>query len=291
MPFAAFRERAEEVIAGKQSETTRAAYTFELGRWLAWCEEKGLDPADVPIRSAVAYRAHLTSRMADVSARRALAALSSVYAGLGVEKNAFHPRHTAWPPAPREGRTQVVDDDVADAMITAAEERAAWRDHAILRVLYDTGLRRASVATLRRRALRRRKNGAGGEIKAVVKGGHEVDVELPAVTLASVERWLSVAPPGPFLFSHTDRPPHPSNINRVVVRWAKAVGVEDRVHPHRFRAAFITTAYDEDIPEARIQAAAHHSDRKMTQRYDRGRRATGVVDAVAAARERRRRGR
>lgn len=52
------------------------------------------------------------------------------------------------------------------------------------------------------------------------------------------------------------------------------------MHPHQFRATFITEALDAGVPLHEVQAAVHHADPRTTQRYDRGARGAGVTAAL-----------
>lgn len=79
-----------------------------------------------------------------------------------------------------------------------------------------------------------------------------------------------------------DRHIHVATINKVVRCYGEAVGAPD-VHPHCFRAAFVTAAFDVAEPHE-VQGAAHHADLRTTLGYDRGRRGERVAEAVAEKR-------
>jgi integrase len=220
-----------------------------------------------------------------------LAALSSTYGGLvklggGITVNPFHSSVLPWPAAPVGGKTLAVEEDDAEAMIAVCAEdstSAGLRDAAILRLLYDTGLRRASVAGLLRVGIR--KEGSRTLLRVVVKGGQEADVALPDVTVTALQAWLKVAPKSVYVFpARKDKSLHANIINQIVADRAREAGC-DHVAPHSFRARFITSSYDAGLPEYEIQAAVHHADPKITRAYDRRARGLGVADAVATARK------
>jgi integrase len=125
--------------------------------------------------------------------------------------------------------------------------------------------------------------GSGGE--------EQKEAALPTETAAAVSAWLEVAPQSQWVFparrgrGHIDL----STINKAVTRRAKEVGAV-HVHPHRFRAAFITSAFDRGSHWRDIQASVHHEDPRSTQRYDRGQRGGGVAEAVMEYRNKKKAG-
>lgn len=285
-----FTQTAQTLIAAKGSPHTRRAYTADLDRWLAFCRAAGITPTQPPLLVAAAFRDHLQATLSVASTRRVLSCLSGIYAKLLAQKivpaNPFHPAFLSWPPTSNLGKTVAVTQEDARALIAAAERdpnpELAARDTAILRLLYDTGLRRSSVASIPRAGVvvREEEGAKRMFVRTVAKGAHEVEVPLPAVTARAVLRWLKLSS-GNFLFPGTQgHALHVSTINQIVKERAEQAGAEG-VHPHCFRAAFVTAAYDAHADEHDIQASVHHHDPKMTRRYDRGKRGSDVADLVA----------
>lgn len=278
----AFERAAQAVIAAKRSPHTKSAYTQDLGLWLTFCDEEGVDPSMATLEDSTAFRDELVLEGAKATVIRRLAAMSSVYRalhkGAAVRSNPFHPAMLAWPTGNMLPKTRLVTDEHALAMIdhAMADKRAeiGVRDAAILRLLYDTGLRRVSVAQIERKTY------VDGCIQAVVKGSKEVELELPQTCRAAIDRWLAVAPSSDHLFPGYDGSHlNVATINKIVKLRARAIGAP-HVHPHSFRAAFVTAAYDAGLPEHEIQASVHHSDPKTTRRYDRKVRGRAVASAV-----------
>lgn len=280
----AFENAALALIAAKRSPHTRAAYRRDLRRWLEFCVAELVDPVSPPLDATALFRDHLTATLSNESARRVIAAMSAVYRGLlrggAVRANPFHPAVLAWPPATAIPKTRMVEDDVAVAMVTHALEDTdrsrGLRDAAILRLLYDTGLRRSSVAQI----VRAKYRSNPGSVETVVKGGKEAELVLPASSVELVNKWLEVAPASPYLFPGRRGAINGATINNIVKRRAAAVGAT-HVHPHSFRAAFITAGYDAGLPERDIQASAHHADPATTRRYDRHARGRTVATKVS----------
>ena len=273
-----FEQAAHAVIGAMRSPHTRAAYAADLARWIAFARVADFDPASATLMDATSFRDLQLGERSAASAHRTIAALSSVYGKLLrasmqtgqriVAANPFHPAMLGWPVQPREGKTQAVDDLAARRMIAAAEQAGDLRAVAVLRMLWETGLRRASVAAIRPELL------TGGRLLTQIKGGKEAAVVVPPAALAALRA----------LFAAGGKMPTVSGINRIVTLYAQRARAEG-VTPHGFRAAFVTAAYDAGVPEYEIQAAVHHADPATTRRYDRGARGGAVAATVAARRD------
>jgi len=288
-----FQSAVDALINAKGSKNTRDAYRADFRRWAEFCNVFGIPPMAPTLEATTAFREHLKASMMPASAQRVLAALSHIYGVMfargGARGNPFNPKVLDWPVVPNIGKTPAVAAEIAEVMIRNAEQDPnrprGLRDAAILHLLYDRGLRRSSVGSIARRSLRV----IDGRLFASVfiKGGRQVDVDLPESTAQAVRAWLTVAPESPHLFpGRSGRSINLTTINKLVTTRAAQVGAEG-VSPHWFRAAFITSAYDLGLNEREIQAAAHHEDSKTTRRYDRGARGERVADAIAELRGKR----
>lgn len=288
-----FKQAALAFVASRSSPRTREAYRRDLAEWLEYCAEAGVCPSSPTLDLATSYRDAVSGKLATASLRRKLAVLSAVYRA-AVERqppaatwNPFATRSLPRPAAPRFGKTEAAPEDLAAKMLEAASadaSREGARDAAVLSVLYATGLRRVSVASLRRENVFRR----SGMLVArtLIKGGEEVEVEIPAPYDNAVSKWyaLGAKDGSAWLFPGRDkaRPMSLQMVNKIVAAWAFRVGgAEARVHPHCFRVSFVTGLYDAGANERDIQAAVHHKDPRSTQRYDRGRRGSGAAGMLA----------
>lgn len=284
-----FEQAASQLIAAKKSPHTRAAYTADVDRWIEFCHAMRGDPMRPSLVLATAFREHLTASGSIATTRRRLAAISFIYRELRkhqvVETNPFHPSVLPWPALSRIGKTPIVKDEVVRRMMesAASDDMYGLRDTALLRLLYDCGLRRASAISLTRQNLRQQEGNT--YIRVVVKGGTEREVRLPARTAETLQRWIAAAPPSPYVFPGArGGPMNLASVNKIVRKRGKEAG-DDDVHPHRFRASFITAAYDAGIPERDIQESVHHADARTTRLYDRHQRGTEVPDRVASLRD------
>jgi site-specific recombinase XerD len=300
-----FIRAAQAHADSRKSRGTRYLYKLDLGRWLAWCSRNRVDPAAPTLRAAVAFRDSLEDEQSPQSIRRILTALSSMYAH-AIEFEPDRPRATCNPfkpaalPRPTQfqySQTEALSDEDAEKVIAAVADDGSpigIRDLAILLLLYETGLRVSSIAAMKMSDLFQR----GGDLLArvIVKGGKVVEVPVPARTRAALERWLSVRDEGLAVTSESSKFVFPSvrsrghittkAVNGRLAAYGKLAEVE-HVHPHRFRASFVTSALDAGEPLHEVQAAVHHTDPKTTLRYDRGRRGTGVAGSVAEFRKER----
>jgi site-specific recombinase XerD len=295
---ARFLDAASAFVASRSSPNTREAYRRDLDAWLDFCAEQDANPAAPTLALATAYRDSLLKSLSTESLRRKLAVLSAVYRGaLEQEKpaatwNPFSVRALPRPAGSRYGRTEAAPEDVAQAMLDAARADTTdtgARDAAVLALLYATGLRRVSVASIRRENVFRR--GDVLVVRTAIKGGEEVEVEVPTPYSLDVQRWYKVSAElgkSVWLFPGRDPREHLSlqMLNKVVNFWAAAVGAEG-IHPHCFRVSFVTGLYDAGAHERDIQAAVHHRDPRSTQRYDRGRRGSGATELLAEHRRKR----
>jgi len=203
----AFKAVAASHIASRSSKHTKGAYRTDFDQWVAHCALVGVDPCDPPEGAAAFYRDKL--REGDdrnepskaLTIRRKLASLSSIYAKAKAAKvptvtwNPFDPDTLDWPPSSSYSKTLAVSDSDVLKVIAAAEAdsgKAGARDAAVLWLLYETGLRRASVAGVRRENLIEID---GVRIaRVVIKGGEEEEVELAERTAVAIDRWLALAP-------------------------------------------------------------------------------------------------
>lgn len=164
------------------------------------------------------------------------------------------------------------------------------RDRAILRTLFDLGLRRAEVAALDLADL----DLAAGRLLVLGKGRTEkVPLSLPAETVAVLRGWLAARgeAPGPLFFgldrARNGRPGRRltgSGIWRIVRARGAAVGLV--VRPHGLRHLAVTTALDVSGGDIRAVARfSRHRDLRTVTRYDDNRADLGgeIARRVAAA--------
>jgi integrase/recombinase XerC len=162
---------------------------------------------------------------------------------------------------------------------------ARSRDTALVRLLFDLGLRRAEAVGLDLADV----DLAGGCVWVRGKGRSErARLTLPGPTRAALEGWLADRgeAPGP-LFVALDRGHRGhrltgSAVYNIVRRLGEAAGL--RARPHGLRHAAITAALDATGGNVRaVQKFSRHRDVRVLQRYDDNRQdlAGGVAARVA----------
>lgn len=285
----AFERAARTFIASRSSPGTRRLYKSDLERWLSHCAQTNTNPNAPELESAVEFRDSLKGAdgkpLAALTVRRILSALSAMYeaATLVTTRNLFKsskvlPR----PPATTYAGTEAVPVETARAILNRTKvdtSREGRRDLAVLELLYGTGMRRATVATMQRCDLFERDGVRMLEMRQ--KGNKLLEVEVSGDAAAALDAWLDVAPESSYVFPsyRGDGTIWPATINKIVHDRAIAAGFKG-VHPHQFRAAYATNAIDAGVPITDVSANLGHSSIVVTQRYDRGKRGRGVSAAV-----------
>ncbi len=278
-----FERAARAHIASRGSSGTRELYGADLKRWMEFCNNHGYDLETPTLAAATEYRDELLKTFADLTVRRILSALSSMYDAAGIFSPFKSAKHLQRPQADQIGITKEFTDDEARKLIAAADDehtRLGMRDAAVMQILYDTGLRISPVVKMKRSQLFDRDGQRVLTTKVKKKG--RVEQVLPSTSMDRLDKWLGLVADSDYVFPATRGrgPVTRSAISKRMVIYGKRVGIEE-AHPHRFRVTYITAALDAGLPLNEVQAAVHHSDPKTTQRYDRGVRGAGVAEAVA----------
>lgn len=146
------------------------------------------------------------------------------------------------------------------------------RDTALLAVLYGTGLRRAELAALELRHLRR----DGPLLLVYGKGGKPREVFIDGDALAALDQWLALrgAADGalfcPVLKSGkvVVRRMTPEAVHRALRRAALRSGV-DAFTPHDLRRSYISHQLDAGTDIKTVRDLVGHADMNTTARYDR----------------------
>jgi len=291
-----FEKAARAHANSRASKGTRYLYNMDLDNWLDHCAQLGVDPSSPTLEAATEWRSKLEEKHAPQTVRRTLSALSSMYAfAIEFEPsdpkascNPFRPRALPRPSAFLYSQTEALSDIEARRVIVEAEKENSdfgVRDVALLRLMYEIGMRVSSAVSLKTSSLFTRDGALFARI--FVKGGKIREVALPATVTAALEKWAARrGPASVYVFPDRTGKSHmvTNAVNKRLTLYGKRAGVE-HVHPHRFRASYITSALDAGLALHEVQASVHHEDPKTTLRYDRGKRGTGVSDAVAKFRK------
>jgi integrase/recombinase XerC len=269
-------------LAGRSPATLRA-YQQDLNDFAAFASEGSADAAAGLLLArgpgpanelALHYKAGLMKRgLAAATVNRRLAALRSLVKlartlglvgwALEVEGLRSEPyRDTRGPGTDGYRRLLAQLGDRTDAR--------SVRDRAVVRCLYDLGLRRAEVCRLDLADF----DQAGPALLVLGKGRAEkARLTLPPATGAAVAGWLAARPAtdSPALFVRVDRPGggrlDGSTVYRIVRGLGERGGV--RARPHGLRHSSITRVLDLSGGDIRAaQRFSRHRDVRVLERYD-----------------------
>lgn len=261
----------------QRSEHTAAAYGRDLREWLAFCNERDLDPLTATMGHGDAYGRWL-ERSRGLSARsaaRKLAAVSSWYTYLvkagALDANRF--RDANRPETNRkESKTVGLTESEAWALNRAAQNdhgRQRVRTAAIVALMLSVGPRVAEVVSLTLDSL-------GWErgmrtVCIVGKGGKMRTRQLPEEAGQAIDAYLAVRgdAPGPLFLTSKGKALTTDYISELVTRLAREAGLHkpERVHPHTLRHTFATLAHERGASPREIQDALGHSSIETTEIY------------------------
>ncbi len=291
-------ELLETWLAGKDAKTVRA-YRGDLEAFAKWAGVPTLEGAletflGLPAASANAaglrYRgALLEAGLAAATVNRRLAALRSAVALARLVGRVSWTLEVSGVEAAPYRDTRGCGVDGYRAMVRTLEARGdvhAMRDRAVLRLLFDVGLRRAEVVGLDVAHF----DASAGTLSVLGKKRRARElVTVPAPTRAALEAWLQVrGMDAGALFRNFDRAGKGDRLTgrsvaRLVAAASEAAGI-GLVRPHGLRHAAITHALDATGGDVRrVQKFSRHRDLRTLTVYDDNRQDfAGEVAALVA---------
>ncbi len=274
----------EFFFAKVRSAHTRRAYLRSVKRFLAWCEERGIELKQVSPADVGQFMDSLN--LAVASKKQSLAAIRHFFDGL-VTRHAVMLNPAASVRGERysvvEGKTPEITVKQARSLLKSIDttDVIGLRDKAIISILIYTAARVGAVAKLRVRDLYDSgdqyclhfddKGGKSREIpvrhdlqtllfdylqRADLQLGH--DTVRPIFTTA-IRKTKEL----------TMRPMTAGDIGRMVKRRMAACGLPRRLSPHSFRVTTITDLLEQGVPLEDVQNLAGHADPRTTRLYDR----------------------
>lgn len=289
-PLAALAALPEEEVwlAKQKSPRTRRAYRLDVAHFMrALRIETAEQLRQVDHRAVIAWERmqREDEGAAPSTVRRRLAALSSLFKHLVTHGAASrNPVADVTRPAINrdEGSTAAFSRAEARKLLDAppADTLAGLRDRAILAVGLQAGFRRAEIAALKVGDLHQ--NRGFDALRVVRKGGRREALALNPQAAARIRAYLERAGHGGALDAPLFRPlrgngrpldpagsMNPGQIDRVVRKYAAAIGLPRGYSAHSMRATFITTALENGAALEDVQKAAGHRDPSTTKLYDR----------------------
>ncbi|MQY08921.1 tyrosine-type recombinase/integrase [Actinomadura macrotermitis] len=286
-----------------KSDATRRGYYRDLAGWLDYCNRTMLDPLDARRADIDDWSASMTvaaphggTRPAGVSTRaRRLAAVSSWYTYLQsndvTDRNptrlASRPSASEISANARKAPTLSAPEtalllDTAESRAAELGTEAAWRDAAVIALLFYTALR---VSAITGADLSDLSTEAGYRILWHSTKGKGPDgrdyVRLDGELCRVLDTYIAVrgGSGGPLLVTT----PHPydaskpggkrltqRDVTNIMRKLAGLAGLPAaaRLSPHSGRRTVITTLLGNDVPLAKVQDLAGHADPRTTRRYD-----------------------
>lgn len=258
------------------SANTLEAYGRDLGRLVAFLEERGLSGwPQVGARDLRAYVAQLQeSGASERSLARYVVTLRQFYRFLLKEELIAEDPLPEFLLPHRPGRLPgtLSAEEVARLLNEPdGATRLGARDRAMLELLYGTGLRVSELVSLRLQQV----NLEGNYLTVKGKGAKVRVVPFGRWARESLEHYLSqVRPllargrPSPFLFvTRSSRALTRQGFWKLIRRYGRSAGLEHKVTPHTLRHSFATHLLEGGADLRAVQSMLGHSDIATTQIY------------------------
>jgi integrase/recombinase XerD len=160
-----------------------------------------------------------------------------------------------------------------DRLLGQPDCRTAWgaRDKAMLEVLYASGLRVSELVTLPLSAIDPlagvvRVRGKGGK-ERIVPVGERAREALAAYLSAPRQRLLGIRRSNDLFVTPRGTRMTRQGFWKLLGRYARAAGIEQRVYPHTLRHSFATHLLERGADLRAVQAMLGHADIATTQIY------------------------
>jgi site-specific recombinase XerD len=282
----ASRRFVEYFAAEIRNPHTRRAYGNAVGRFLAWCDARGVALEQLQPVVVAAYVEELGRALAAPSVKQHLAALRMLFDYLVVGQVLDHnPAAAVRGPrlVIRTGKTPVMEDAEARTLLAsiAGDDLADRRDKALLAVMLYSFARVGAIVRLRVRDYENQRRRAYLALRE--KGGQHRRVPVHSRAAAALDAYLETAglgetPDAPLFQGLAGRRGELAgraltarSALRVVKRRAAAAGIGHDLGCHSCRATGITAYLVHGGTLERAAAIAGHASTRTTQLYDRRR--------------------
>ena len=255
------------------SEKTLSAYAADIGRYVTYLEEKGIDAADGVRREDVL--GHLIALretgMSARSAARHLSAIRRFHRFLHEERLAgSNPASGFDSPRLTRSLPHNLSQPEVEALVENPDAGTAVgvRDAAILELFYSSGLRISELANLPLRDISLEES----SLRVRGKGSKVRVVPLGAEAISRIQAWLDARGKGKIrdntLFLSTrGRRMCRTSVWQVVKRHSRAANIGQNVTPHMLRHSFATHLLDNGADLRAVQEMLGHADISTTQIY------------------------
>lgn len=251
------------------SPHTLRNYGADLDEFTKFLRRERSSLATADARLVRAYLAWLYQRrLAKATIARRLASVRSCFRFLA-RRGVIEQNPARQVRSPRQSRRlpSFLPKDESKELLDRPHEgsEAARRDHALLEVLYATGIRVGECCGLDCDDVDR----SHRTVRVLGKGDKERVVPVGDTALAALDDYLSARgrASGPLFTNRRGGRLTPRSVRRIVRREARRSGLDRRVTPHTLRHTFATHMLGEGADLRLIQELLGHSRLSTTQRY------------------------
>jgi len=255
------------------SANTRLHYRRDLTELLGWCDRADvscwqvLDTHHVRQYAAHCHRRGLNGR----SIQRRLSALRTFFNYLlrehAVQRN---PGLDIRAPRSEQHLPDTLNVDDVNHLLTAGDGgMLGLRDHAMLELLYSSGLRLAELVALDLGDV----DFAERMVRVTGKGAKTRVIPVGSKAITALQAWLKVRPRAPagseaaLFTSRGGRRLGRRAVQQRVKQWARRKGIPGDLHPHTLRHSFASHVLESSGDLRAVQELLGHADISTTQVY------------------------
>ncbi len=257
----------------RYSGHTLSNYQRDLTRFAEFADSQNITQwSDVDTHLVRAYAAQLHRQgMSGRSLQRKLSAIRSYYRFLSREKQVrYNPAADVRAPKTARKLPSVLDaDEVSRLLTNDRDDPLSLRDHAMLELLYSSGLRLAEIISLNNHDI----DLAGGLARVTGKGNKTRDVPVGRMARQALRRWLQVradiagVDEVALFVSQRGGRLQPRSVQQRLRKWALQQGMDQSVHPHMLRHSFASHLLESSGDLRAVQELLGHADISTTQVY------------------------
>ncbi|MBW8059560.1 MAG: tyrosine recombinase XerC [Solirubrobacterales bacterium] len=266
-----------DLRARSLAERTRRAYGVDLGQFVEWARQRGLEPGEVRHRDVRRYGAGLSGAgAAAATVARKLAAIRGLFDFLvRTERVGQNPADLVSSPKRERKLPRVLSFEQLRTLLEGIPARTPLelRDRAMLELAYACGLRCEEIVNLDLGAL----DFETEQLRVLGKGSKERLLPVGEPAQQALRRYtergrqvLAAERREPALFlSKGGRRLSSSDVTRRLGLWVREMALAGGVSPHSLRHSFATHLLEGGADLRTIQELLGHSSISTTQIYTR----------------------
>ena len=266
-----------DLRARSMAERTRKAYGVDLGQFVEWAGERGMEPGKVRHRDVRRYGAGLSADgAAPATVARKLAAIRGLFDFLvRTERIGQNPADLVSSPKREEKLPRVLTGEQVRDLLEKIPARTPLelRDRAMLELAYSCGLRCEEIVNLDRNSF----DFETEQLRVLGKGSKERLLPVGEPAQRALRRYLergrhalATDPRECALFlSKSGRRLSNSDVTRRLGLWVREAALAAGVSPHSLRHSFATHLLEGGADLRTIQELLGHASISTTQVYTR----------------------